>query len=205
VLATQYSIPLPADYDMGVIRRRVAERGHLLDDLPGLGLKAYLVQDRSKGGLRNAYAPFYLWTDTGAAASFLWGGGGFAGIVRDFGRPAVSTWLGVGFAAGPAALRAPVRATLRRRSLAPDEDPAAEAERLRETIDAQARHAGVHSVAAAIDPAGWDAVVFTLHAEAAHPIDGATDFEVLHLSTPDLAALAPLAAVPSGGRVDGGR
>ncbi len=37
--AKQYEITLPADYDMGVIRERVATKGHLLDAFPGLGFK----------------------------------------------------------------------------------------------------------------------------------------------------------------------
>src|ERR1700712_1556022 len=100
MLATQYEIPLPTDYDMGIIRRRVADRGHLLDEYPGLTLKAYLVQDVGSGAQQNSYAPFYLWADTGATASFFWGGGGFSGIVRDFGRPRVSTWVGADFRHG---------------------------------------------------------------------------------------------------------
>ncbi len=35
--AMQYEITLPADYDMGIIRARVATGGNALDDLPGLG------------------------------------------------------------------------------------------------------------------------------------------------------------------------
>ena len=50
MIAAQYEILLPADYDMEVIRRRVRERGTALDDRAGLGLKAYLVQDIAAGG-----------------------------------------------------------------------------------------------------------------------------------------------------------
>ncbi|MFC5828113.1 DUF4865 family protein [Nonomuraea insulae] len=38
--AKQYEITLPADYDMRIIRKRVADGGHVLDDRAGLGLKA---------------------------------------------------------------------------------------------------------------------------------------------------------------------
>ena len=44
--AMQYEIPLPADYDMGIIRHRVATRGSALDDWAGLGVKAYLIRER---------------------------------------------------------------------------------------------------------------------------------------------------------------
>jgi len=87
--AMQYRITLPADYEMDIIRRRVATRGSALDAFDGLGLKAYLVRDRANGSPINQYAPFYLWADAAGMRRFLWGGAGFGGIVADFGRPAV--------------------------------------------------------------------------------------------------------------------
>ena len=47
MLAMQYSFTLPADYDMDIIRRRVASKGPLIDGLPGLGFKAYLYARRA--------------------------------------------------------------------------------------------------------------------------------------------------------------
>jgi hypothetical protein len=46
----QYEVTLPADYDIGTIRTRVAGRGHLLDDRTGLGLKAYAIRERGVDG-----------------------------------------------------------------------------------------------------------------------------------------------------------
>jgi hypothetical protein len=94
MLAMQYEIPLPADYDMAVIRRRIADKGHLLDGFPGLGFKAYLYATRDDAmlpGSANRYAPFYLWHGSEGMNAFL-GGAGFATLARDFGRPAVQTW-----------------------------------------------------------------------------------------------------------------
>jgi hypothetical protein len=191
VLATQYSIALPLDYDMSVIRQRVAERGHLLDAVPGLGLKAYLVEDVGRGGRRNQYAPFYLWSDPTAAAAFFWGGGGFSGIVRDFGRPSVATWLGAAFRRGPAFDVAPTAATITRWALAPAGDPADEAARLRDAAEEQAGSSDLHSVAAVIDPFRWEALLFALRISAPTPppLDG-TVFEVLHVSAPAIDALS---------------
>ncbi|HEV2674195.1 MAG TPA: DUF4865 family protein, partial [Aliidongia sp.] len=60
--AMQYELDLPADYDTTVIRQRVAAKAPLLDDFPGLGLKAYLLRERGVDGAEvNHYAPFYLW------------------------------------------------------------------------------------------------------------------------------------------------
>lgn len=95
MIAMQYSITLPADYDMTTIRRRIAEKGHLLDGFPGLAFKAWLHASRDDSelpGRDNLYAPFYLWRDCEGMNAFL-GGPGFATLARDFGRPAVRTWV----------------------------------------------------------------------------------------------------------------
>lgn len=104
--AMQYEITLPADYDMGIIRNRVAAKGHLLDKYAGLGAKAYLIRERGVDGSPvNQYAPFYLWNTPEGMNSFLWGPG-FQGIVDDFGRPEVQHWGGLAFAEGPGSLGA---------------------------------------------------------------------------------------------------
>ncbi len=73
--ATQYEIRLPADYDVDVVRQRVARRGHALDAFPGLGLEAHLIRERADGAAVDEYAPFYLWTEPAAMGRFLWGRG----------------------------------------------------------------------------------------------------------------------------------
>ena len=94
MIAMQYRIVLPADYDMGSIRQRIADKGHLLDDFPNLAFKAYLYADRTAAyaqGRENLYAPFYLWHNTEGMNAFL-GSAGFSGVVASFGRPLVRTW-----------------------------------------------------------------------------------------------------------------
>lgn len=87
MIAMQYSFVLPADYDMAVIRERIATKGPLLDDLPGLVFKAYLLAEQPE----YTYAPFYLWRDEEAMHGFL-NGLAFAGVARAFGWPSVRTW-----------------------------------------------------------------------------------------------------------------
>lgn len=94
MIAMQYDIGLPADYDMSIIRRRIADKGHLLDDFPGLAFKAYLYcarDDRELACDDNGYAPFYVWHNSESMNAFLCGPG-FANLARDFGRPMVRTW-----------------------------------------------------------------------------------------------------------------
>jgi hypothetical protein len=92
MIAMHYRFPLPADYDMAIIDRRVAEKGHLTDGFPGLLFKAYLRARKTGPDRDNAYAPFYVWNTVEGMHAFL-NGPGFAGVSQAFGRPAVATWL----------------------------------------------------------------------------------------------------------------
>ena len=97
MIAMQYSFLLPADYDMGIIDRRVLEKGHVLDDHAPLVFKAYGVARKGDEESRsevNLYAPFYLWNDTEGLSSFICGPG-FAGLVASFGWPTVRSWPAV--------------------------------------------------------------------------------------------------------------
>jgi hypothetical protein len=192
VLAMHYDIRLPRDYDMTVIRERVATRGHALDRLPGLGLKAYLVRDVANGAPLSSYSPLYLWTDEDAAARFLWGGGGFAGIVRDFTRPPVQTWVGGAFLPGAGVLDGPpTRALLTSTRLAPDAALEDVTSRARDLVAEQAALATTHSAAFLVDPASWTLTHVALHLDdVGHdPTPQTASFEVLHLSTPEIGAL----------------
>jgi hypothetical protein len=177
----QYEIPLPADYDMGVIRERVRTRGRRTDDFPGLAFKAYLIREHQ-------YAPFYLWHDTAAMTRFLVGGGGFGGIVADFGRPPVRHWTGVAAAPGPARGAVPRAASRHTEPVPYDTDPADVVAAAHEALREHARADGVHTAVLAFDPRDWELVRFTLweSAPAAAAGDGAHGlrYEVLHLSSP---------------------
>jgi len=86
MLAMQYSIRLASDFDETRIRQRVAQRGHLFDNMPGLAHKAYLFNQE-----QHVYAPFYVWEDHFKAREFMLGEI-FADVIRAFGRPRVRMW-----------------------------------------------------------------------------------------------------------------
>ncbi|MFG2842053.1 DUF4865 family protein [Kitasatospora sp. NPDC048296] len=183
--AMQYEITLPADYDMGVIRKRVADKGHLLDAHPGLGLKAYLVRERGRDGSPvNQYAPFYLWHTAEGMNSFLWGPG-FRGLSADFGRPAVHHWLGAGLAEG-SRTAAPTSATRVTVRLPETADPAAAVERALAELPA---HPALHTAAVAVDPSRWELLRFALWHGPAPEDEPGTRYQVLHLSRPELDRL----------------
>jgi hypothetical protein len=186
--AMQYEITLPADYDMRIIRKRVATRGSALDGFPGLGLKAYLIRERgAESSPVNQYAPFYLWESPAGMNRFLWGGGGFQGIVTDFGRPAVRHWTGVALEHGPDRGSVPRVATRRTERFPAEEDPAVTVERALSDLSSPAP--GVYSTALAVDPRGWEVVHFTLWTRDPPPETPGVRYEVLHLSTPGLDAI----------------
>ncbi|MFI6369797.1 DUF4865 family protein [Streptomyces sp. NPDC050546] len=179
--AMQYELTLPADYDMGVIRARVARVGRLLDDWDGLGLKAYLVRERGlRGSPVNQYAPCYLWNTVEGMNSFLWGGG-FQRFGDDFGRPSVRQWTGLAYEEGGGSR---ARFAVRNRQRVPDGGLLADvvADAVGETRRLAAED-GVLLAAAAVDTSRWELVHFSLWEHDTPEADGDV-FEVLHLSAP---------------------
>jgi hypothetical protein len=162
MIAMQYSFVLPADYDMGIIDRRIREKGPLLDGFPRLRFKSYLSARRRDAGFtsgENLYAPFYLWNEPEGIDDVL-SGPGFAALTRDFGWPTVRTWI-VWQAEVGADLRA---ARFARRQIAPI-PPHGDLASRRDMAIADARSAvrdGALASVAAFDPTGWTAIRFDL-------------------------------------------
>ncbi len=189
--AMQYEITLPADYDMRIIRERVAIRGAALDNFAGLGLKAYLMREADTDGSPiNAYAPFYLWTDTTAMGRFLWSGGGFEGIVTSFGRPTVRHWAGTAFLSGTGIDAVPVAASRRYKRIDPHVDPTEAVADALTWANLIAEQDTIHSVTVAVDPTEWEIVTFVLWtARTRIEVDAGDRYEVVHLSKPGLDVL----------------
>ena len=181
--AMQYELTLPADYDMTVVRARVARIGHLLDDWEGLGFKAYLIRERGVNGSPvNQYAPFYLWNTMEGMNTFLWGGA-FQRLSDDFGRPSVRQWTGLSYEEG-GAVGSPARSAVRRRRPVPEGGELAQA--MADAVGETERLAGEDGAvcaAGAVDTARWELVHFSLWAHEPPEADGDV-FEVLHVSAP---------------------
>jgi hypothetical protein len=179
--AMQYEINLPADYDMGIIRDRVARRGSALDGFAGLEFKAYLVRERSGGAVTNAYAPFYVWNDIDGMRRFLWGGSGFAGVIASFGRPSVQDWTVAAILDGPAHGGTPAWATKTITGLPegaiPDEAITRVVADLEESLTPS-----TNAVVLAVDVTSWTLCEFRLLDARPTAADG-SGYEVLHVST----------------------
>lgn len=181
MIAMQYQLNLPSDYDVAPLRSRIPQIGARFDTLPGLGVKAFLLRDLGAGATQ--YAPFYLWTDVAAATRFLWDddGAGLGGVIGKYGRPVVQTWLGGGYLRG-AAFGAPVLHAVRRVEPV-DGAPAEVAAAVRASLEARRDEVGLHSVAWGIDPRTWELMTFTLHA-GRPDASGGELYEVPYLSAP---------------------
>lgn len=186
MIAMQYEISLPADYDMEIVRERVRTRGHALDALSGLAFKAYLARRRANGEGRNEYAPLYLWRDAAAMTAFL-SSSGFRGLSGDFGRPSVRQWLAIGLIAGPELAQAPVVATRSRRAFERDGDAGRAIAASLDDARSKAARCGAHSALALLDTASWEATWFTLWVDEPPACHLEQRYNILHLSRPELA------------------
>jgi heme-degrading monooxygenase HmoA len=177
MIAMQYRFVLPADYDMAIIRERIASKGPLLDDLPGLVFKAYLHAEQPE----HAYAPFYLWRDAEAMHSFL-NGPAFAGVARAFGWPSVQTWTPWHASVGDKARQARY-ATHAAETIAPYSALA----ELREQQEGYARSAlerGALAVVIGFEPVSWSLVRLCLWREPPAMSAGERLYHVGHMSVP---------------------
>lgn len=94
MLAMQYSVRLPKEYDLDKVNDRVSMRGPMFAGYPGLAHKFYLYDQEE-----NIYAPLYIWDNGQAAQNFLMNNL-FGDVVQDFGRPRVRSWQILDFGYG---------------------------------------------------------------------------------------------------------
>jgi hypothetical protein len=183
MIAMHYRFALPADYDMAIIDRRIAEKGRLTDGFPGLLFKAYLNARKAGTGQDNAYAPFYVWNTVEGMHAFL-NGPGFAAVSGAFGRPAVATWLVWQADIAPGFEDARF-ATVERLPIAPGTD--LEALRIGETarVADAVQEAGALAAVVGYEPGGWTLVRFRLWSREPRVEEGgvATVYVVGHVST----------------------
>lgn len=188
----QYEIALPADYDMQIIRDRVANTGSNFDAFPGLGLKCFLIRERGRHGAQgNQYAPVYLWPEIERMWGFL-AGPPFAKIKADFGPPPVSTWPGFAFARSPELEPRCIASVTRSEMFLPSTvDLSTLRERERGDAGAAVADDATHLArAVGLDPRRWVLVRFDFWSrpQGSHA-DDIHSYEVLHTSAPCLSAL----------------
>jgi hypothetical protein len=178
-LAMQYRFALPADYDMAIVERRIAEKGPALDGWPGLRAKAYLSARRDGTQRENLYAPFYVWDDASAMSGFLTGRG-FAGVSDAFGWPEVRIWI---------VWRARLAADIEQAKFATRENAPIAPYTSLDALEAQENGAadeaierGALAAVAGFEPTSWTRVRFRLWRDSPERRDGVAFYGVGHVS-----------------------
>jgi len=183
--AMQYRVPLPADYDMGIIRERVRTTGHLMDGFIGLEFKAYLIQEKARGAPSNTYAPFYVWRNIDGMRAFCWGDPGYSSIVRDFGRHPIQDWTLHRLVNGPADYDQTRSLTVKTVGLSTKDAPGIA---LQNTTEHFLTHVSDTTVAlvTAVDVTTWNLILVELTTQEVDHASVEADtvaYDVLHLST----------------------
>ncbi|GEA31596.1 DUF4865 family protein [Clostridium diolis] len=93
MIATQYKIILPSDYDMSIIKDRVKNNGYKTDGFEDLKFKLYLTTEKGKNqNLQNSYCPLYVWKDSNGLNKFLFNGF-YDNIITSFGWQKVNVGI----------------------------------------------------------------------------------------------------------------
>ena len=85
MIASQYKITLPSDYNMGIIKERIKQNGSKTDGFYALKFKFYLIAEKGEfNNPSNIYAPFYIWNTSEGLNKFLFEGA-YDNIINSFG------------------------------------------------------------------------------------------------------------------------
>ncbi len=181
MIAMQYRFVLPADYDMAIIDRRIAEKGVSTDGFPKLAFKAYLSARRGEDGPENLYAPFYLWSEPEGLSNFL-SGPGFGAVTQAFGWPSVRTWIAWRAALSPDIAAA--RFATRNAAAIPPHAPLDQLRREESEAAAQDAAQGALAAIVGFEPTTWTRMRFQLWRERPDARGGET-YRVGHMSLPN--------------------
>jgi hypothetical protein len=180
MLIAYYTHRLPADYDIGIIRRRVRERGPVWDHAPDLYFKAFLLRESgAHGAIAHSYSSLYLWRHDHAFQAFLMAGN-YQIVTDSFGRAPLRMRL-VLHARRGAALNARF-AQVEESDIAPDTDLTRTlADEVARNHNAANRPGVVVSVVG-VDTERWRIIRVVLSDKGPEDSHSATVYQVLHLA-----------------------
>ena len=182
MLAMQYSIPLPANFDAERIYERVNARRTLFDGHAGLLHKSFIYSEED-----HLYAPFYVWKSADEAQAFLLDDL-FKGVVDAFSRHRVRSWIVLSLAYGNKELK-PAHAQ-REIDAVPAEEPLPRfCAREKEAQSKLLADPALYFHVLALDADRWELMRYSLWrdkesaARAGLP-DCVQNYKVLHVSEP---------------------
>lgn len=183
MLAMQYSIQLPANYEAEQIHSRVEARSKLFDGHGGLVHKTFLYNDADK-----LYAPFYVWKDVNEAQKFLLDDL-FMGVIESFRRQRVRHWYVLQMAYGNRALT-PAYALKEVDLIAPEEKLKHYLEKEKHDQAELLKNEQLYMHVIALDADRWEILRFSLwnskDCMAKPSCDTYQDYQVLHVCEPNI-------------------
>lgn len=182
MIAMQYTIRLAGDYDLDLLRDRVARRKPLFDNVEGLLHKAYLFNADQA-----IYAPFYVWQSDDAARAFLTSDL-FGDLVETFGRPRVRCWGVVAYSGNPKA--GEPRVAIKETDTIAAEDSLPELCRREVALHQEALvDGGACFHLTGLDPDRWELMRYSVWCDASHvqkcDSDTVETFDILQLCKVD--------------------
>ncbi|OWT80186.1 MULTISPECIES: DUF4865 family protein [unclassified Achromobacter] len=190
MLIAHYTHRLPADYDLGIIRRRAAERGTLWDATPRLYFKGFLLREAGQlGAISHSYSSLYLWQDDQGLRDFLLENR-YKTVTDSFGRANIDTRIVLDARRGTGQQARYVQKEEVDIPLDQDLGAAYALEVARNR--AVAAENGVIAATVGVDTAAWRITRVVVREANERAAKDAVTYEVLHLARPLLDQL-PLA------------
>jgi len=187
MIIVHYGHRLPANYDIGLIRKRAAERGHLFDAIPELYFKAFLLRERGRfGAIASEYSSLYLWRKSEGFRNFLVEGR-YKSVSDSFGRAAIETRFALDARRGSG--REARFAYKQEQDIPLDADLTSVFGAEIERTGALAREPGTVAAAVGVDAQNWRITRVLL---SEHQLDGSkagVAYQVLYLARPLLETL----------------
>jgi hypothetical protein len=176
----QYETPLPDVFDMNGVRTRVREKAGAFDQLPGMFVKFYAVNEVPAAPL-NEYSSIYLWSKPSFLTGFFTGDF-FENYASAFGRP-TPRWALVHQVEGDFNQLRRTRVALRQTIGIPRKTHIGQ---FVKSWEERQNRSNVLAWMIAIDPAHWELIDFQFATEPiAHPTGvNAHHYDIVHVSLP---------------------
>jgi hypothetical protein len=187
MIVVHYAHRLPADHDLGALRRWLKERGAVWDAVPELYFKAFLLREAGRfGAIANNFSSLYLWPHDKVFRDWLVRGG-YKIVTDPFGRAEIETFFALDAFRGKAGeARFLYRDDI---AIAFDADLtdafAREIERARE----DATQPDVVAAIVGLDPRNWKFVRVLLSEAEPDASARGVAYQIAHLSRPLLGTL----------------
>lgn len=187
MIMVHYQLRLPADYDLGAVRKFLEQRGAVWDAAPDLCFKAFLLREAGTfGAIANSFSSVYLRQHDMAFRDWLVRGG-YKIVTDPFGRAEIETFFALDAFRGKGdEARFLYREDL---DIPLDADLTAAFAQEIELARERATQPDVISAVIGLDPRNWKFVRILLSEEEPRGSERGVAYQIVHLSRPLLDTL----------------